>query len=915
VVSIYYDWDGKFDQRPSQDKIDKMFTDFKADLEKLHPGRMDEFRFAARHGPLIDKKVRKYKISWRAWLPTVCAEAQEIPIYIRSVLGLGPKDVHDHIDLSIFKVREQLLGCIGGCKDIDVEKRYLVPIDGDGKQLPWEAIHPEEYLAQNPKEDATRLKVNHPAVVAKKPRGKREKASSAPSAETTSAGKTSFMSSDPNAKEVLASSSLFFGDRYHLHEELEMITVDRGKKCLLLPTKEKWCFLSRKKHASNNPYVVISEAGARLKCPDEDCKAKGDLPLIPVAELPKPVRDFFTQIFYGHVDDEIMTLAKDECKRNIVQNFPDEEGTETSPLDDMLTTIARNRECIQCKSRNMRFEHTLRGWNLRCIDCMSQWPSYPVPLPESVFPKLYSALTQLNVAIGSVGTIIVNNNNYLTADEPFVGTYDEDGLVVFEDGLRNAAFLRALQGTDATLSAFVFAVYREEFHCCKSGAKGLDGLWYQFRDHHWVPRAELTLRQLLGEDAFLKYFRRALQFYERECVQTEETTRKARNVKRICEQLGDGARRKRILDDAIERFHAYRPDFAENLDAANMLVFTNGVYDFNTFEFRDGRPEDCLSFALKVPYEPVDWDATDCKFVMEFMTAIQPDEDTRDYLLTVLSLCLTTDTSMQHFWILTGAGANGKSKLMNFLMQTLGEHYGTAPAALLTRRREDANQANEALSALEKTRIAVFSEGAASEVLQVNTIKLFTGEDAITTRGLHEKQRRWTPNFKTLMTCNAIPLLDDDSWAAWRRIKVIFFPTLFVDNPKRPHERKKDSDVGKKLSACTAAFLSILIEYFRRFKAAGLRESRAVTEATKKYQTDNDVLEEFRGEHLIEEANSTVVWTEVFAVFRNWAHGSGSKISTSRTNVKNLFEKKFGDAKKINLDSGQIYGWRGMRLM
>jgi len=58
-----------------------------------------------------------------------------------------------------------------------------------------------------------------------------------------------------------------------------------------------------------------------------------------------------------------------------------------------------------------------------------------------------------------------------------------------------------------------------------------------------------------------------------------------------------------------------------------------------------------------------------------------------------------------------------------------------------------------------------------------------------------------------------------------------------------------------------------------------------------------------------------VVWTEVFAVFRNWAHGSGSKISTSRTNVKNLFEKKFGDAKKINLDSGQIYGWRGMRLM
>ena len=922
MVRPYYDWDAK--QSPAPDDLDfhKKFEllNFKEVIKKIHPDKAADVRYAQRHG---DLEGGGYKFSYRAFVPGIAMNVTDIPVHVRSVLHLGPKETHEKLDLSVYKEREQLLGVVYGTKDTDRIKRYLLPLD--------EGVDPCEYLAQYVADDAVLFR---PAVSSgttttsatskgkRKGKGRaiREASEGAVVGGSGREGgevgdeETVFTADDEDAKEALSSATTFCCDKYHLHEELTSLTVYRRQKYIRLPTKQKWCWVSRKIHKSNNPYITISEAGARFNCYDEVCKAKGPAPAVPLSELPKPLRDFFTRMFYEHVEQELMSLAKDECKRNITTNFPEEDGMDTSPFDNMLTTIATHQVCRKCKSDRMQFEHTLNGWYLRCIDCTIPWPSNPIVLPERDFPKLFAVLSQLNVSI-TVNNTTVNNNYLTTAEEPFVGSYDADGLVVFpEDDARNASFLRALQGTDASLSGFVYREFRDTFHCCKSGSKGTEGMWYQFRNHRWMPKSELMLRKLLGDEPFLSYFYRASHFYERECVQTEDTKRKARHIKRVLEQLGDGSRRKRILDDAIVQFHEYRPDFLEELDMGNKLVFTNGVYDFDTFVFRDGMPEDLLSIALKVPYSVADEMTADYAFVMEFMTAIQPDQASRDYLLTVLSLCLTTDTTMQHFWIFTGAGANGKSKLMNFLMEALGDHYGTAPAALLTRRREDANQANESLSALEKVRVAVFSEGSAAEILQVNTIKLFTGEDWITTRGLHEKQRRWKPKFKCSLNCNEIPKLDDNSWPAWRRIKVIHFPTLFVDNPQRPHERQKDPAIGEKLARCTAVFISILVQYYRRFKKEGLIEPPAVTEATQKYQTENDIFADFQEECLMDEQGASLEWNEGLNAFRAWAKSSRKTVPEKKSAIKALFELKLGKIYHNTFRGAKLYGWRHVRL-
>ena len=902
LVRPFYDWDAKFKEKPADLAAEEKNhgRDFAHMVSQLHPG--SRVLYAKRHGVLDPKPGKgkedktpqyKYKISYRAFVVDVAMNYPDIPAHVRRTLGLGPDATHKYLDLSVYKSREQLLAVLYGTKDTDIEKRYLVPItlnaDGETSELEKNAVDAREYLVQNVREDAKQVTVlggvaakgQKAGGMKKRGRPKKAQAEAATKPEAKGSGPARTRLEGADYQKALESATEFFVDRFRLRDGFDYFAVDAERKNLRLVSKEKWCFIRRSTHAQNNQYIIIDDQyGARYRCHDDECKAimkeRTDL-TVPWAELPEKVRDAFHSAFpevNEVIEANLLAKAKTEYQQNITDKWPEETGLTVVRDEATLTASARQQRCFKCND-NVTFEHSVRGLRIRCQckQCGAFWPpdgDYITHSPTK-YPWLHQALTVLNVNVGMVVNGDVTINNIYGAVED-CGFYDADGLVVFEDAELNAKFLAALRGTDSMLSALVFALFKDTFHCAKSGTKGTDGMWYHFRDHHWADRAELDLRDFLAsDDLFLKYFRRALHFYEKQSIQTEDTKKKVQAIRRLIDQLCDSGRRKRIVDDAINRFHQHRPDFSDRLDTADMLVFKNGVMDLTDFTFREGRPEDLLSIPLPIPYQPQDVQSAECAFVMEFMTSIQPDQETRDYLLTVLSLCLSTDTSMQYFWIFTGGGANGKSKLMNFLRETLGDHYGTASAALLTRRREDANQANESLNSLRKARVAVFSEGASSEVLQVNTMKLFSGEDVISARGIHEKQQRWTPMFKCIIVCNDIPELDDNSWPAWRRIKVIDFPTSFVDHPARPHERLKDPALGGKLSKCTGALMCILLDYLCRFKKSGrLMEAQAVKAATEKYKSDNDVIHDFIQQKLRPQNGGSVLWTDLVAAYKKW---------------------------------------------
>ena len=94
---------------------------------------------------------------------------------------------------------------------------------------------------------------------------------------------------------------------------------------------------------------------------------------------------------------------------------------------------------------------------------------------------------------------------------------------------------------------------------------------------------------------------------------------------------------------------------------------------------------------------------------------------------------------------------------------------------------------------------------------------------------------KFRPKFKSLLVANDLPATSEATIALFRRIRIIKFPTAFVEEPKESHERKIDFGLDAKLKAAACYFIGILIHYYQRFQEEGLAEPLSVKESTKKF--------------------------------------------------------------------------------
>ena len=867
-VHPYLDWDCKYGEVLKDELAEaeekKQLADFQAIVTRLFPTAA-RVVYAQRHGVIGDPgdetREWKWKVSYRAWVLGIKTTVEKLPVYIRRVLGMGAKDNHSHLDLSVYKSKEQLLGVVYSCKDIDKVPRYLTPLDKT------ESL--ENFLAQNVSEEDVPLAMSEGSLVAGLGSGKAGGGASKPktekkkkSAKNDNKGEGSLESieslevaeeavetlSGAKYASVFGTATKYFGKQYRMQEKLRVVQVNRKDKYLVFPTTKKWCFIKEDEHAGNNPYIVITDRGSRWKCFDEECKKAGEVKLIPFAELPKELRDLYAETFYGAIDNGLMTEAKVECCKNIVDNFPEEsaDSLDVMRYSNMLTTLAKTQTCKKCKSGKMQFEHHFKGWQLTCNDCQHRWPTTAVPIEEVDFPKLCAVLTQLNIGTLNITNNNITNNIYNGTQVDFYADFSGDDLIVFHaDEKMNGLFIGALQGTDNTLSLFATEYFKDRFHCTD------ERLWYEFAGHCWSDRsADLAYKEALCEATFLGYFRQVALYYEQLPLQNDEIKRKARMVRKLCVALEDGKQRDKVVTDSIMKFHKRRPKFADELNTQNIMVFEDGVFDFEKFTFGPGNPDVAITMCVPQPFVPYDPDDEKTKLLVRFMEDILPNEAVRTYTLMVLGLCLTLDTSQQYFWIFSGSGSNGKGRLMSLLEECLGPYHQAISPALITRKREEASSANEALMSLRSVRLAVFQEPESGEIVQAGTIKTLTGEDTLSTRQNYGHQVKFRPKFKSIMVCNEMPKISETNLAVTRRIRCVHFPTSFVENPTQPHERKIDVGLDKKLKAASSHFIGILVHYYQLYLRVGLQVPDDVLAFTKKYQDDSDIVQIFLQEHL-----------------------------------------------------------------
>ena len=132
----------------------------------------------------------------------------------------------------------------------------------------------------------------------------------------------------------------------------------------------------------------------------------------------------------------------------------------------------------------------------------------------------------------------------------------------------------------------------------------------------------------------------------------------------------------------------------EKLDNQNHLLgFENGIYDLTENVFREGRPEDYITMSTKIelPIQkedlPIQLDSLITKIsttkiggkhihngisydrcdmdMQRFITQILPNENVRNYIYRWMSKCLSGENRDEGFYMWTGTGGNGKSKLVD----------------------------------------------------------------------------------------------------------------------------------------------------------------------------------------------------------------------------------------------------------
>ncbi|MER5201484.1 DNA primase family protein [Streptomyces sp. NPDC002755] len=270
------------------------------------------------------------------------------------------------------------------------------------------------------------------------------------------------------------------------------------------------------------------------------------------------------------------------------------------------------------------------------------------------------------------------------------------------------------------------------------------------------------------------------------------------------------------------------------------LCTPGGVVDLKSGELRKPDPlTDMHSRAATVAPQVMEtprWN----RFLTETFGDDEKGTETIAFLHLLLGYSVTGDIGGQVLPFLYGSGANGKSVLLDVMMQILGDYANAAPPGFLMEKGKFAEHSTE-LTELHGRRIVVCSELKPNDKFNEGRVKLLTGGDAITARRMRQDFFTFTPTHKLWLLGNHRPEVGTGGYAFWRRMRLIPFER------KVPDDRKIDNLAAELVRDEGPGILQWLIDGARRylFSRDPLTGPASVRLATEAYEKTEDHIGRF----------------------------------------------------------------------
>lgn len=430
--------------------------------------------------------------------------------------------------------------------------------------------------------------------------------------------------------------------------------------------------------------------------------------------------------------------------------------------------------------------------------------------------------------------------------------------------------------------------------------------WYKFENHVWVKEKDgISLRAKISNELVEIYskiisnFNKIITSHDPEVTEEdkEECKTKNKEVLEIIKKLKTTSFKDNILKECKEKF--YDKNFVNKLDTNNYLIgFKNGIYDLESGELRDGRPDDYMEMTTDIDKIDFEESNENYKDMQHFIDTIFVDEEVREYFMLFLASCLQGHNAEEKFRIWTGSGSNGKSKLIELFVSCMGSYSIKFPITLLTGKRAASNSCNPELVKAKGKRFGYFEEPSENERINAGLMKEFTGGDKVYARGLHKDPIEFKPQWKLALLCNDIPEVPPHDSGTWRRMEIVEFKSRFCDNPREPNEFEIDKKLSEKLKNWKELFMALLIDkYYLIYKKKGIKVPVEVIKFTLEFQKQCDIYTDFILEKLEEtkEMDDIIDMGETYDEFKIWYEDTFSNHKyPSKVEFKKYLTKRYG---------------------
>jgi len=325
---------------------------------------------------------------------------------------------------------------------------------------------------------------------------------------------------------------------------------------------------------------------------------------------------------------------------------------------------------------------------------------------------------------------------------------------------------------------------------------------------------------LISKDSKKKYTKELIKQYEDEISDIKKTRNSIVNICR------SSAPRTSLIKDICAKVCNNCVKFNRN---PYLFAFNNKIFDLKKNDFVKPDREQYISTTCgynhtKVPKYKIDK-------MWTVINQIYPDKEIRDYCLVVFATGLC-GVQLQHFFIDTGEGSNGKSFINELMLATCGAYgYKLTNSILFSELKEGANPQT---ANLDGKRFVYCEEPSSKKRLCSGLIKELTGSTELNARGLYSSDCDKTLCLTFKMGCNSIPKFDEVNNAVIRRIKVSPYESRFI--PKQDYinlpenERRNIYTINPELGEGNfkdeykLVFFEILRDYFLRYVKNGLPE-------------------------------------------------------------------------------------------